>query len=476
MVLRPSGSSIEDNSIESSDIKDGTIVNVDINASAGITYSKMESLSANKAVITNSNGIITTSTVTSTELSYVSGATSAIQSQIDGKLGTGGGTVTGAITISPANVSGVQSGIVLKDNGSGSSEGLIISWRNSDTGNTDFARVAGLSSTSGNGGHLIFYTNSTSSGTIAERMRITKDGYVGIGLTAPTYKLHVNGDMRLGSTDFNVDEDVARYITSGGQLYLQSNDSSTGNSSWVGAVIVAGNLSDATNTRIDVAGSKTDGNYRFIDFYTNNTRRFKIDENGKVGIGTTNMTHQLNVNGVVAPSTDNQRTLGAGGLRWSELFCGNGSINTSDQNEKTEIEFLEEVELRVASRLKGLVKKFKMKDAVALKGDNARIHIGVIAQDVAKCFTDEGLNPDHYSLFCRDVWYEKQVTETVLKQAPNPLYDASKDNDSNNPKTVEIEETVTYTKILDSQEENAIRRERLGIRYEQLLAFLISVL
>lgn len=57
-INRPSGSNIEDNSIESSDIKDGTIVNADISASAQVVFSKMETLASNKIVITDASGVL----------------------------------------------------------------------------------------------------------------------------------------------------------------------------------------------------------------------------------------------------------------------------------------------------------------------------------------------------------------------------------------------------------------------------------
>jgi hypothetical protein len=40
----------------------------------------------------------------------------------------------------------------------------------------------------------------------------------------------------------------------------------------------------------------------------------------------------------------------------------------------------------VAVSLKGLIKKFRFKESVQAKGDAARIHDGVIAQEVAAAF------------------------------------------------------------------------------------------
>jgi len=70
------------------DIVAGSLVNADINASAAIAHSKMAALTASRALTSDVSGVVSASSVTSTELGYVSGVTSAIQTQIDGKAST----------------------------------------------------------------------------------------------------------------------------------------------------------------------------------------------------------------------------------------------------------------------------------------------------------------------------------------------------------------------------------------------------
>ena len=118
------------------------------------------------------------------------------------------------------------------------------------------------------------------------------------------------------------------------------------------------------------------------------------------------------------------QTLGLGSNRWSVIFSASGTINTSDRNSKEEIQDLSDAELRVAQACKGLVKRFKFKGGT-------RKHIGVIAQDVRDAFTAEGLDAHEYGLFCSDTWTDEDTGEEVTQ---------------------------------------------LGIRYEELLAFIISAL
>lgn len=104
----------------------------------------------------------------------------------------------------------------------------------------------------------------------------------------------------------------------------------------------------------------------------------------------------------VAPGSDNVMSLGTSGFRWTTVYATTGTINTSDANQKEQIADLSAAELAVAKRIKGLFKTFKFKDAVAAKGDNARIHVGVMAQDVQAAFAAEGLDANRYGLFCSD--------------------------------------------------------------------------
>ena len=111
----------------------------------------------------------------------------------------------------------------------------------------------------------------------------------------------------------------------------------------------------------------------------------------------------VNGSSAFAPSNDGAMTCGAATFRWSTVYATTGTINTSDANQKTEIVDLTEAELAVARRIKGLFKTFKFKDAVATKGTGARKHVGVIAQDVQAAFEAEGLNANDYGIFCSDV-------------------------------------------------------------------------
>jgi len=148
--------------------------------------------------------------------------------------------------------------------------------------------------------------------------------------------------------------------------------------------------------------------------------------------------------GNFAPLTsDNVLTLGTAAHRFSVVFAGTGTINTSDSREKQDIEDLSEAELRVAIKLKSLIKKFRFKDAVAEKGDAARIHVGVMAQNVIEAFESENLDAMKYGMLCYDEW---DATEEVKDDKGTILISGRKSGN------------------------------RYGVRYEELLAFIISAI
>ena len=139
----------------------------------------------------------------------------------------------------------------------------------------------------------------------------------------------------------------------------------------------------------------------------------------------------------IRPISNNTASLGISAARWSEVFAVNGTINTSDERLKEQIRELSDAERRVSVKVKGLVKAFKFKHAVAAKGGDARFHIGVIVQEVIAAFESEGLDPFDYGIVCYDHWDQELADDG----------------------SVAIEAGDVYS-----------------IRYEELLAFIIAAL
>ena len=128
---------------------------------------------------------------------------------------------------------------------------------------------------------------------------------------------------------------------------------------------------------------------------------------------------------------DNVIDFGNASNRWNDIYATNGTIQTSDFNEKQDIAELSDAEQRVAVAAKGLLRKFRWKDSVAEKGDEARIHFGIIAQDLQAAFEAEGLDAGDYAMFISTTWTDEETNE---------------------------------------------EKTRMGVRYSELLAFIIAAL
>lgn len=70
----------------------------------GATTITSNNLTASRALVSDSNGKVSASAVTSAELGYIDGVTSNVQDQIDGKVNKSGDTMTGTLTVGSASL------------------------------------------------------------------------------------------------------------------------------------------------------------------------------------------------------------------------------------------------------------------------------------------------------------------------------------------------------------------------------------
>jgi len=100
-------------------IGSAVVVNADVNSSAAIEFSKMENLTTSRALVSDGSGDVSVSDVTSTEVGYLDGVSSAIQTQLDAKQATITGSATTidteSLTASRAIVSNASQKIAVSD-------------------------------------------------------------------------------------------------------------------------------------------------------------------------------------------------------------------------------------------------------------------------------------------------------------------------------------------------------------------------
>lgn len=128
--------------------------------------------------------------------------------------------------------------------------------------------------------------------------------------------------------------------------------------------------------------------------------------NGRTSAADGTEVMRIDSSGHVATGTDNAQTMGTASKRWSVVYAGTGTINTSDENEKTELGPIPEEWLDAWAGVQW--QRFKYAEAVEAKGDAARWHVGLVAQQIEQVFADNGLDAFQCGLLCRDDLFDDE--------------------------------------------------------------------
>ena len=123
--------------------------------------------------------------------------------------------------------------------------------------------------------------------------------------------------------------------------------------------------------------------------------------------------------GHIIPGRDNATDLGTPNYRFDDVFATNTTIQgSSDERLKQDIASLTTAEMNAAKRMSALFKTFRWKNRVLEKGDKARTHTGVIAQQVKAALEAEGLDYAKYGFIGFDEWYEDSEGTKLPIDAP----------------------------------------------------------
>lgn len=110
------------------------------------------------------------------------------------------------------------------------------------------------------------------------------------------------------------------------------------------------------------------------------------------------MYHAPTADGALTPEFDDVGYLGYASYRWSGVWAASSIIQTSDERLKADIKDIDELAMDAWDKVN--YRQFKFKSAIEKKGDKARKHIGLIAQEVKKAFESVGLDPFEYGILC----------------------------------------------------------------------------
>ena len=260
-------------------------------------------------------------------------------------------------------------------------------------------------------GRLTFHTTADGAASPTEKLRITSDGKMGFGTDNPSSKLHILAGG--GSCIIELQRDSANTTGNVGCINFTASDGHSvanmgayGDGDNDGAYINFKTTSAASANSPFTATTEqvriTSGGQLLVpagtqaapslSFLTNSDAGFYTPADNNIGVvidGDEKYEFGL---GNFIPSDDNSRDLGQASFRWDDVRATNGSIVTSDRNEKNTI-VASDLGLDFVNKLTPVSYKFNNK---------TRTHYGLIAQDIETVLGTISKPATDFAGFCKD--------------------------------------------------------------------------
>lgn len=171
-------------------------------------------------------------------------------------------------------------------------------------------------------------------------------------------------------------------------------------------------------------------------------------------VGPGDSGNYLRLDANFSPNTANTRLCGTSSRPWAGGATQTAFDITSDGTMKTDKDSIPDAVLDAWGRV-GYY-QYRLIDSVEKKGDAARLHLGVIAQEILRVFEDAGLNACDYGIVCLTEW-DDEYEEIMEDQEFESL-----DEDGKPDITVRPVPTGEYRLV-------QVAGSRWSVRYEECL-------
>lgn len=230
-----------------------------------------------------------------------------------------------------------------------------------------------------------------------EKMRILADGKTGIGTTAPTARLHINGTSGEDALRIQTNGTTRLFVDDAGGVSIGSLTPGPAGGMYIFGSLGVGN--SAPTNKLDVTGNiGLTGSLLLTDAAAGTGITFTDAQT--IRDNSTNTSLEVELHGDWLPDSDNSHSLGNSTQRWVDVWALDGTINTSDLRDKTNIRDMR-YGLKEIMQLHPV--SFNWKN-LSVKQDK----LGVIAQEIQKVMPE----------VVRD--YDLKVDETTGKTEKVP--------------------------------------------------------
>lgn len=151
---------------------------------------------------------------------------------------------------------------------------------------------------------------------------------------------------------------------------------------------------------------------------TGSAGHFIVYSNSRDGSNTV-WDVRLQETGNWRPSTAGLQSMGTATYLWKNVYATGSIIQTSDRDFKTEIQPIPDAVLDAWSDVEFV--QYRWKDSIERKGnEDARIHVGMIAQQIDEAFKARGLDATEYGIVGWDYPEDPEINGTDKKWSIRP--------------------------------------------------------